>query len=67
MDPNPSIEKRKLFSRIYPTTPDDEIVISGISGRFPSSANMNEFSYNLYNKVITKIKFNYIKLTVKNV
>jgi fatty acid synthase, animal type len=31
--------------------PNDEIVISGISGRFPSSKNMHEFEYNLYNKV----------------
>lgn len=30
---------------------DDEIVLSGISGRFPNSKNMNEFSANLYNKV----------------
>lgn len=29
----------------------DEIVISGIAGRFPNSNNMYEFEYNLYNKV----------------
>lgn len=29
----------------------DEIVISGISGRFPKSRNVREFSENLYNKV----------------
>lgn len=32
-------------------TPGDEIVISGISGRFPNAENMQEFSFNLYNKV----------------
>lgn len=34
-------------------TDDDncDIVISGISGRFPRSDNMNEFAYNLYNKI----------------
>ncbi|CAO1315088.1 unnamed protein product [Diamesa serratosioi] len=32
-------------------TPGDKIVISGISGRFPNSNNMQEFSDNLYNKV----------------
>lgn len=32
-------------------TGDDEIVISGISGRFPNSRNMHELASNLYNKV----------------
>jgi hypothetical protein len=31
---------------------DEEIVISGMAGRFPKSANVNEFADNLYNKVI---------------
>lgn len=30
---------------------DEEIVISGVSGRFPNSDNMAEFAHNLYNKV----------------
>lgn len=29
----------------------EEIVVSGISGRFPNSNNMHEFEHNLYNKV----------------
>lgn len=29
----------------------NDIVISGISGRFPNSANMTEFEHNLYNKI----------------
>lgn len=29
----------------------DEIVISGISGRFPNSINVKELSHNLYNKI----------------
>jgi fatty acid synthase, animal type len=29
----------------------DEVVISGISGRFPKSNNMSEFEFNLYNKI----------------
>ena len=33
------------------TSHDNEVVISGISGRFPNSNNMHEFSDNLYNKV----------------
>jgi fatty acid synthase, animal type len=28
-----------------------DVVVSGISGRFPKSNNMNELSHNLYNKV----------------
>lgn len=31
--------------------PLQNIVISGISGRFPNSRNLTEFSDNLYNKV----------------
>lgn len=30
---------------------DDDIVISGISGKFPNSDNVEEFAYNLYNKI----------------
>jgi hypothetical protein len=30
---------------------DEEIVISGMAGRFPKSANVAEFFDNLYNKV----------------
>lgn len=30
---------------------DNDIVISGISGRFPKSSNLREFEHNLYNKV----------------
>ncbi|XP_070505890.1 fatty acid synthase-like [Chironomus tepperi] len=30
---------------------DSDIVISGISGRFPNSNNLREFEYNLFNKV----------------
>jgi fatty acid synthase, animal type len=29
----------------------DAIVVSGISGRFPNSNNIREFSHNLYNKI----------------
>jgi fatty acid synthase len=37
--------------RTVPTNPEDEIVISGISGRFPNSANVAELADNLYNSV----------------
>jgi hypothetical protein len=43
---------RKLFSRTNPLQPEDEIVITGVSGRFPNADNVAEFSDNLYNKVI---------------
>ena len=51
MDLNPSSVNKRLCVRAYPLTCDDEIVISGISGRFPNSNNIQEFSDNLYNKV----------------
>lgn len=41
----------KLHSRIFPSTPDDDIVVSGISGKFPNSRNVEELGSNLYNKV----------------
>ena len=44
-------DKYKLTSKI---SEDEEIVISGLSGRYPNSANVAEFAHNLYNKV-----FNY--------
>lgn len=31
--------------------PEDEIVITGISGRYPNSDNFHEFAHNLYNKI----------------
>lgn len=38
-------------ARAKPLDPDDEIVITGISGKFPNSENVEEFAKNLYNKV----------------
>lgn len=43
--------RTNVSARIFPETPDDEVVISGVSGRFPSTDNVEEFAYNLYNKV----------------
>ena len=51
MDCNQLKSNLKLSTRAFAATPDDEIVISGISGRFPSSNNMHEFAHNLYNKL----------------
>lgn len=33
------------------TNVDEELVISGMSGRFPECENIDELSYNLYHKV----------------
>lgn len=38
-------------ARIFPESPEDEIVITGVSGRFPSTDSIDEFSHKLYNKV----------------
>ena len=37
--------------KLKPVPPEDEIVISGISGRFPNSDDMRHFEENLMNKV----------------
>lgn len=52
----PAKGRRTVESRIRAGSADDEIVISGISGKFPRAKNMNELSYNLFNKVITMSK-----------
>lgn len=41
----------KYFSRVQPLTQDDQVVISGVSGRFPNADNMAEFTHKLYNKI----------------
>ena len=47
----PTLAEPKLFSRSHSATPEDDIVISGLSGKYPKSKNVDEFSTNLYNKV----------------
>lgn len=47
----PSMHDPKLLSRSHSATPGEDIVISGISGKFPNSRNVEEFAHNLYNKV----------------
>ncbi len=42
-----------MSSRAFAMCPGEEIVISGIAGRFPKSANVSEFKNKLYNKVIS--------------
>lgn len=42
---------RTVDARVRPATPGDEIVISGISGKFPNAENVTEFAKKLYNKV----------------
>ncbi|KAH8409664.1 hypothetical protein KR222_001306 [Zaprionus bogoriensis] len=39
------------YSRSRPATADDEIVISGMSGKFPNSDNIGIYEHNLYNKI----------------
>lgn len=38
-------------SRIFPSCPEEEIVISGMAGRYPNCDNTEEFRHHLYNKV----------------
>lgn len=43
----PSVESY----RVFPSSPDEEIVISGVAGRYPSCDNAEEFRHHLFNKV----------------
>lgn len=43
--------KNAKFSRIHPDTDSDDIVISGMAGKFPNCHNVAEYEYKLYNKV----------------
>lgn len=47
----PTKDFKTVAARIRPENPDDEIVITGISGKFPKAKNLTELSHNLYNKV----------------
>lgn len=40
--------------RIFASAPDEEIVISGMAGRFPSCDSVAELRENLFNKVCSK-------------
>ncbi|KAG4070516.1 hypothetical protein HA402_012306, partial [Bradysia odoriphaga] len=55
MTPTPKtatvMQQQKFHSRPFPLTPDDDIVVTGISGKFPNSKNVAEFERNLYNKI----------------
>lgn len=50
-----SLNKNKKFLRINPETDGDDIVISGMSGKFPNCHNIAEFEYKLYNKVPVRL------------
>lgn len=52
-------KKHKKYSRSFPESEGDEIVISGMAGKFPNSHNIAEYEQNLYNKVHNKLKCQY--------
>ncbi|XP_014487712.1 PREDICTED: fatty acid synthase-like [Dinoponera quadriceps] len=45
------MESSKRYNPYVKVLPDEEIVISGISGRFPNSDNMKQLEENLLNKM----------------
>lgn len=53
---------KRLNTRVHPISDEDEIVVTGVSGRFPNASNVAEFSDNLYNKVI----FSFVLCQFKN-
>ncbi|XP_016956349.1 fatty acid synthase isoform X1 [Drosophila biarmipes] len=44
-------KKYKKYSRPFPDTDGDDIVISGMAGKFPNCRNITEYKYKLYNKI----------------
>ena len=40
-----------VYRGVDKVSPEDEIVISGIAGRFPDSDNVKHLEYNLMNKI----------------
>lgn len=56
-----------LYSRIHAANDDEEIVITGMAGRFPNSNHVAEFRDNLYNKVMKapRVKFRSFKFHSK--
>ncbi|XP_070141375.1 fatty acid synthase [Drosophila kikkawai] len=44
-------KKNKKYSRSYPDSDGDDIVISGMAGKFPNCRNVAEYEYKLYNKI----------------
>uniref|UniRef100_A0A336MXS7 CSON007968 protein n=1 Tax=Culicoides sonorensis TaxID=179676 RepID=A0A336MXS7_CULSO len=52
MDSNSDVKSNAMkFNRQFALSSDDDIVISGVSGRFPNSHNVDELAYKLYNKI----------------
>lgn len=45
------INGKRYSCRQFSENPGEDIVISGISGRFPNSHNVNDLAFNLYNKI----------------
>lgn len=37
--------------RVFPSSPEQEIVISGVAGRYPNCDHAEDLRYHLYNKV----------------
>lgn len=51
MEAQDGIRLKNVSSRRQPSNPGDEIVITGLSGKFPNSKNVAELSHNLYNNI----------------
>lgn len=45
------VPKSNESVRIFPSCPDEEIVISGMAGRYPSCDNVEDFRHHLFNGV----------------
>lgn len=45
--------------RIFPSSPEQEIVISGVAGRYPNCNNADDLRHHLYNKVRFQMHFGF--------
>lgn len=45
------MDNKKIYQSYIDTNFDDDIVISGIAGRFPNSDNMKQLQENLFKKI----------------
>lgn len=59
------IETKDRPYKALNVSPENEICITGFSGKFPNCKNVNEFAYNLYNEVKYS-KIVSLKLKIKN-
>lgn len=49
--PSETERKSQPSFRVFPSSPDEEVVISGMAGRYPNCDNVEDYRRHLFNKV----------------